>query len=87
MKVGPFYLEVLLMFVLLVCYIIAWVFTMQLVTRAAADKGYKGIDGYLWFIGLCGFVFTPAIIVAALPSKGNVHSGNSSSEETVLPGI
>lgn len=42
---------------------------MDIVTKAAKEKGYDNLGGKLWFIGLFGFVFTPAIIVAALPDK------------------
>jgi hypothetical protein len=60
-----------------VCYILAWVWTTQIVIKAAHDKGHDDLDGKLWFIGLFSGVFTPAIVVAALPDK------KSRSEETV----
>ena len=55
--------------IILICYLVAWFLTMIIVTKAAREKGYDDIGGKLWFIGLFGFVFTPAIIVAALPDK------------------
>ena len=53
----------------LVCYILAWVVSMGIVTKAAKEKGYGDLGAKLWFIGLFGVIFTPAIIVAALPDK------------------
>jgi hypothetical protein len=53
----------------LVCYILAWVWTTQISIEAAQAKGYDHLNGQLWFIGLFGGVFTPAIIAAALPDK------------------
>lgn len=58
-----------LLFVMCVCYLVAWILAMGIVTKAAKEKGYDNLGGKLWFIGLFGFVFTPAIIVAALPDK------------------
>ncbi len=55
--------------VLFICYLVAWVMAMQLITKAAQQKGYNDINGKLWFIGLFGLIVTPAIIVAALPDK------------------
>jgi hypothetical protein len=52
-----------------VLYLVAWFFTMQITTRIATDKGYGKLYWKLWFIGLFGFIFTPAIIAAALPDK------------------
>ncbi len=54
---------------ILICYLVAWVLTMGIVTKAAKEKGYDDLGGKLWFIGLFGLVFTPAIIVAALPDR------------------
>ncbi len=59
--------------VLFIFYLVAWVMAMQLITKAAQQKGYNDINGKLWFIGLFGLIVTPAIIVAALPDK-NVPS-------------
>lgn len=59
----------LLILIIAILYIVAWVFTMQIVTKAAREKGYGDITGKLWFIGLFGLIFTPAIIVAGLPDK------------------
>lgn len=42
---------------------------MTIVTQAAKDKGYAHLNGKLWFIGFFGLIFTPGIIVAALPNK------------------
>lgn len=66
---APSVLPLLLILSLLICYLIAWVFTMQIVTKGAREKGYENLTAKLWFIGLFGLVFTPAIIVAALPDK------------------
>lgn len=52
-----------------ICYIAAWILTMTIVTQAAKDKGYAHLNGKLWFIGFFGLIFTPGIIVAALPDK------------------
>ena len=56
---------------LLICYLAAWALTMGIVTQAAREKGYGNITGKLWFIGLFGLIFTPPIIVAALPDKSS----------------
>jgi hypothetical protein len=61
----------------LVCYILAWVWTTQISIEAARAKGYDDLDGKLWFIGLFGFVFTPAIIAAALPDKKGRSTGEA----------
>lgn len=66
---GGFGFPKFLFFLFLVAYLVAWVFTMQLVTMAAKEKGYDNLGGKLWFIGFCGLIFTPPIIVAALPDK------------------
>lgn len=58
-----------LFWVFLICYFVSWVLAMGIVTKAAKEKGYDDLGGKLWFIGLFGFVFTPAIIVAALPDR------------------
>lgn len=58
-----------LFWVFFICYLVAWYFSMQIVTKAAAEKGYADLNGKLWFIGLFGLIFTPGIIVAALPDK------------------
>lgn len=58
-----------LLIVIPICYFVAWILTMGIVTKAAKEKGYDDLSGKLWFIGLFGFVFTPAIIVSALPDK------------------
>lgn len=74
MKIGPFSSLTffpMIALALLVCYIVAWVFTMQIVTKIAADKGCPELSSKLWFIGFFGLIFTPAIIVAALPKKTN----------------
>lgn len=62
---------VILFLALIVCYLIAWVLTMTIVTQAAKDKGYAHLNGKLWFIGFFGLIFTPGIIVAALPDKAS----------------
>ncbi len=59
-----------IIFALLICYIVAWVMAMQLIAQAAREKGYGDITGKLWFIGFFGMIFTPAVIVSALPAKG-----------------
>ncbi len=66
----------ILVILLLLFYLIAWALSMSIVANAAKDKGYR-ITGQLWFIGLFGFIFTPAIIVAALPDKVGRTSGPS----------
>ena len=67
----------ILILALLICYVVAWVFAMQIVTETAKAKGYSDITGKLWFIGLFGLPVTPAIIVSALPDKaGAVGSGS-----------
>ena len=74
MRVGPFSMLAffpMLAVALLVCYIVAWILTMQIVTRIAANKGYPELSGKLWFVGFFGLIFTPALIVAALPKKSN----------------
>ena len=58
-----------LFWVFLICYFVSWVLAMGIVTKAAKEKGYDDLGGKLWFIGLFGFVFTPPIIVSALPDR------------------
>lgn len=62
-----FFLVILL--ILLCLYLAAFIVSMLIVVKAARDKGYTDLSGRLWFIGLFGLIFTPAIIVAALPDK------------------
>ena len=62
-------MESLIILIPTICYIAAWVLTMQIVDSAAKEKGYGDLSGKLWFIGFFGFIFTPAIIVASLPDK------------------
>lgn len=64
----------LVFWALLICYLAAWALTMGLVTQAAREKGYGNITGKLWFIGLFGLIFTPSIIVAALPDKSSART-------------
>lgn len=73
-----------LLFIVPICYLVAWVLAMEIVTKAAKEKGYDNLNGKLWFIGLFGFVFTPAIIVSALPDRKlqpatDADAGNSQS--------
>ena len=72
-----------LFFIFFITYIIAWVLTMQIVTKAAKEKGYDNLSGKLWFIGLFGLIFTPPIIVAALPDKKLQSSSDSSTSAQV----
>lgn len=60
---------IIIIIILLMLYYVAWFLTMQIVTKAAEEKGYPDITGMLWFIGFFGLIFTPGIIVAALPDK------------------
>lgn len=60
---------IIMIIILLILYLGAWFWSMQIVTKAAEEKGYPDIKGKLWFIGLFGLIFTPGIIVAALPDK------------------
>ena len=55
--------------ILFICYLVAWALSMSIVTGAAREKGYTDLNGKLWFIGFFGLMFTPPIIVAALPDK------------------
>ena len=59
----------IIIIILLILYLVAWFLTMLIVTKAAKEKGYPEITDMLWFIGLFGLIFTPGIIVAALPDK------------------
>lgn len=63
-----------------ICYLVAWVLTMQIVTKAAKEKGYDDLGGRLWFIGLFGLIFTPAIIVSSLPDKKLQASSSKSAD-------
>lgn len=76
---------------ILLCYIIAWVLAMQLITQTAKEKGYSNLSGKLWFIGLFGLIFTPAIIVSALPDqivqKGIIEGSDSTNVDDELPSI
>ena len=65
-----------------ILYLIAWVLVMQIVTRAAKEKGYEDICGKLWFIGLFGLIFTPPIVVAALPDKRLQDSSSQAASAT-----
>lgn len=69
----------LFFFIFIALYLIAWILTMQIVTKAAREKGYQ-ITGRLWFIGFFGLIFTPAIIVAALPDKKPQQTASETSE-------
>lgn len=59
----------LIVLAIVICAIVAWILAMRIITRAARDKGYDDITGRLWFFGIIGTFFVPAIIVAALPNK------------------
>ncbi|MBQ6523252.1 MAG: hypothetical protein IJI12_01180 [Atopobiaceae bacterium] len=72
-------------FIFLITYIIAWVLTMQIVTKAAKEKGYDDLGGKLWFIGLFGLIFTPPIIVAALPDKRLQDSSAAATSSQIAP--
>ncbi len=79
----PFFLFILL--AVPICYFIAWVIGMGIITEAAKDKGYDDLNGRLWFIGFFGLIFTSAAIVAALPDKkmrSIVSSGAQSNSMT-----
>ena len=73
----------------LLIYITVWALSMTIATGAAEDKGYPDIAVQLWIIGLFGFVFTPAIIVAALPDKSRRASGPTTAKavEDELPAL
>ena len=61
---------------------------MTIVTQAAKDKGYAHLNGKLWFIGFFGLIFTPGIIVAALPDKaGEKHRPDVPSIDDELPAL
>lgn len=67
-----------------ICYLVAWVLTMGIVTKAAKEKGYDDIAWKLWFIGLFALIFTAPIVVAALPDKRlQSISGSSNSDASV----
>lgn len=79
-------------FLLMVAYIVSWVLTMGIVTMAAKEKGYDNLGGKLWFIGLFGLVFTPAIIVSALPDKtvrsiSEQHASKDNTADDELPDL
>lgn len=77
-----------IIFALLICYIVAWVMAMQLIAQAAREKGYGDITGKLWFIGFFGMIFTPAVIVSALPAKGEAPAlAAAKAAEDELPEI
>lgn len=79
---------IILFLFLIVCYIVAWVLTMTIVIQAAKDKGYSHLSGKLWFIGFFGLIFTPAIIVAALPDKASgKHRAEKASLNDELPAL
>ena len=80
---GPEAAILLFLLVLAICYLMAWAFTMQIVTKAAREKGYDDLGGKLWFIGLFGLVFTPAIIVSSLPDKKLQASSNRSADSAI----
>ena len=69
MHLGLGAMESLIVLIILGCYVVAWVFAMQIATTAAKEKGYGNLAGKLWFIGLFGFIVTPCVLVAALPDK------------------
>ena len=81
-------LTVILVLALPICYLVAWVLAMQIVTETAKAKGYSDITGKLWFIGLFGLIVTPAIIVSALPDKNVARVlGAPEAAEDELPEI
>ena len=75
--------------IVVICVIIAWFMAMFIITDIAEEKGYEYLKKFLWFIGLFGLIFTPAIIVAALPDKKQNASSNKTSKsvEEELPAI
>lgn len=80
--------SIIIFLTLFICYVIAWVLTMTIVTQAAKDKGYTHLDGRLWFIGFFGFIITPGIIVAALPNKtSEKHLVEEASLNDELPAL
>lgn len=80
--------SIIIFLTLFICYVIAWVLTMTIVTQAAKDKGYTHLDGRLWFIGFFGFIITPGIIVAALPNKtSEKHLAEEASLNDELPAL
>ena len=74
----------LLLIAIPICYLMAWALTMGIVTQAAKEKGYDDLTGKLWFIGLFGLIFTPAIIVAALPDKKLQASSSKSADAATV---
>lgn len=72
---------------LLIFYLIATIASLVIVIKAAEDKGYGRLKGWLIFIGLFGLIFTPWLIVAALPDKKAQESTSVSSTEEELPSI
>ena len=79
----------LIALIALFIYFTVWAMSMIIVTGAAKDKGYPDIAVQLWIIGLFGFVFTPAIIVAALPDKSGRVNGPATAKtiEDELPAL
>ena len=78
----------ILVLVLPICYVVAWVFAMQIITETAKAKGYSNITGKLWFIGFFGLIVTPAVIVSALPDKNVARAlGAPAAAEDELPAI
>lgn len=78
-----------MMLVVIIGYIVAWACTMQIVVKAAAEKGYDNISGRLWFIGFFGLIVTPCVIVAALPDRNaqRVIAGSFDSAQDDLPSV
>lgn len=75
---------------IIILYLVAWFLSMQMITSAAEEKGYGEYKGRLWFIGLVGLIFTPAIIVAALPdkeAKKGIADTSPTNIESELPNI
>ena len=80
--------SIIIFLTLFICYVIAWVLTMTIVTQAEKDNGYTHLDGRLWFIGFFGFIITPGIIVAALPNKtSEKHLVEEASLNDELPAL
>ena len=81
-------LILVLILVLPICYLVAWVLAMQIVTETARSKGYQDMTGKLWFIGFFGLIVTPAVIVSALPDKNVARAlGAPEAAEDELPAI
>lgn len=70
-------------------YILAWFFSMKLITKSAKERGHGHITDTLWFIGLFASPITPALITSILPDKsGNPASARNCDEiEAELPKI